>query len=459
MSSHMRNARPGKVARMFLLLLIAAVVLGCRKTNDLYCEGHPDDPYCFDAAVGCNSSSECKAPSSVCKMPERSCVQCTTTEASACTGNTPVCSETNACRGCQKDDECQSQACDVQGGSCLAEASLLYVAPAGSGAVCTRAQPCGSLMTALGLVDATRTTIKMLPGSYTERVTIADKTVTVHAVGAELTEAVQGEIVHVEGSANVTLIGLRIHDGLGATGDGILCINAGANIPSLNLTDAKVDANGGKGVNATRCLLSIARSTIGNNTGLGVSSSGGSVNVNASTISKNTGGGITLGDGSTFVIVGNMFFGNGSEPNATTTGGISISTTQSAANRLEFNSFNKNQSQNGIAPAIHCFAGIFTARNNIISGNGTAANTQQVDGSCTHAYSIVTPGTLPAGGTNFASDPKFVDTLTGNLHIQPGSAAIRAAAPDADLGGLSARDLDGDARVAPADIGADELPR
>ncbi len=424
-----------QVVGMLLLFLV-----GCEKTNDLYCVGHATDPSCFDASVGCSSSAACVAPNPVCKLPEGSCVQCTQSEASACTGNTPVCSEANRCRGCASDDECASQACDTQSGACVVDTSVLYVAPAGTGTVCTHAQPCGSLMTALGLVDATRATIKMLPGSYTERVSIAGKTVTLHAAGAELTEAVQGEILHVEGAASVSVLGLRVHDGLGATGDGILCVSAGANTPTLSLAGVTIDKNSGLGINATRCQLTVTRSTL----------------------ARNTGGGIAVGSGSTFVIVGNVFFGNGSEPASTTTGGISISTAQSATNRLDFNSFNKNQSQSGIGAAIHCFAGTagtFTARNNIMSGNGTLTNMEQVGGSCLHAYSIARPGTLPSGGTNLDGDPMFVDTLTGNLHIQPGSAAIRAAAPDSDLNGIAARDIDGDARVAPADLGVDELPR
>src|SRR5882724_8486449 len=212
MASHMRQQGPGTVARMFVALLVALAAFGCRETNDLYCVGHPTDPSCLliDASVGCSSNAECMAPNPVCELPERSCVQCTPSEPSACSGNTPVCGDANSCRGCETDDECASQACDVQSGACVAESSVLYVAPSGTGAACTHSQPCGLLMTAVGLLDAAHATIKMLPGSYTERVSIADKTVTVHGAGAELTEAVQGEILHVEGSANVSLLGVRI---------------------------------------------------------------------------------------------------------------------------------------------------------------------------------------------------------------------------------------------------------
>jgi hypothetical protein len=157
-----------------------------------------------------------------------------------------------------------------------------------------------------------------------------------------------------------------------------------------------------------------------------------------------------------FVIIGNVFFANGSTASAT--GGVNISTSQSATNRLEFNSFSKNLVPDGVGSAVQCSAGAFTARNNIMSGNGTLTNQEQVGGPCVHMYSIVRPGTLPGGTGNKADDPLFKNTTTGDLHILPGSPAAGAAAPGSDLTGIAARDIDGDIRMNPADIGADEIP-
>jgi len=100
----------------------------------------------------------------------------------------------------------------------------------------------------------------------------------------------------------------------------------------------------------------------------------------------------------------------------------------------------------------------FTARNNILSGNGTLNNLEQVGGTCAHAYSIIRPGTVPPGMGNSSMDPLFENTLTGDLHLEAGSPALGAADPGSDLGGLAGRDLDGDPRTAPADLGADEVP-
>jgi hypothetical protein len=46
---------------------------------------------------------------------------------------------------------------------------------------------------------------------------------------------------------------------------------------------------------------------------------------------------------------------------------------------------------------------------------------------------------------------------TGDLHISATSPARGAADPASDLTGIAARDIDGDARTSPADLGADEV--
>jgi hypothetical protein len=198
--------------------------------------------------------------------------------------------------------------------------------------------------------------------------------------------------------------------------------------------------------------LSLTRVSITNNPGGGISSSLGAVTVAQSTIGGNQGGGVSITNG-TFIIVGNVFFNNGG--NTTLVGGISIGTAANAANRLDFNSFALNTSQDGISPAVQCVAGVFTAKNNIMSGNRTPTpGTNQTGGTCMHAYSIIQPGTIPPGTQNSGSDPLFADPAKGDLHLQSISPARRAADPGSDLAGVASRDIDGNVRVAPADIGA-----
>jgi hypothetical protein len=203
--------------------------------------------------------------------------------------------------------------------------------------------------------------------------------------------------------------------------------------------------------------LTVAQSTFSNNAGGGLSVSNGTLTVAQSTFSNNTSGGMDVNN-SAFTIVGNVFFANGTQ--STTNGGIKISTTDNAANRLEFNTFAKNATQDSLGSAVQCVAGNFTARNNIMSGNGTISQLDQTSGSCKHIYSIVRPGNPPAGpGTgNLTTDPMFANLAMGNLHIPATSPAHHAADPAADLTGIAAKDLDGVARTNPADIGAFQVP-
>lgn len=100
---------------------------------------------------------------------------------------------------------------------------------------------------------------------------------------------------------------------------------------------------------------------------------------------------------------------------------------ESATNRLELNSFNRNKALDTLGTAIHCLVSMFTARNNIMSVNGTLSNMEQVGGNCAHAYSIVRPGMLPPGPGNSSMDPLFVNATTGDLHVSAGSPALGAA--------------------------------
>jgi hypothetical protein len=246
---------------------------------------------------------------------------------------------------------------------------------------------------------------------------------------------------------------LSISDASNVNDVGIV-VPVAAGAPSIALTRATVANNPKGAISASGGTLTITKSTISGNTGGGILVSGASLTVSQYTFSGNQGGGISVMNG-TFVIVGNVFFNNGTPTG--TVGGISITTSQSASNRLEFNSFNTNQAQVTIGTAIQCTAGTFTARNNIMSGNGTLANMEQVGGGCAHAFSIVRPGTVPSGSGNSASDPMFKNTTTGDLHIEAASPARRAGDPNSDLTGIAARDIDGDPRTAPPDIGADQV--
>lgn len=425
----------------FVALLLTALVMlsGCRP-NPLRCDDHvlhncELPPDMVDGQQGCISNDQCTPPTAVCNVSTTVCVQCTSDQAAACKGATAVCSAANTCVQCtaaqpgaciattpicnvdsNQCEKCTAHAQCVASGVCLADGScasqgdVAYVAPAPAGTdntTCTKANPCISPSKAL----QTQRRYIRFSGATDEAVSIADQDVAlIGEPNAQLTSTRNGLLLEIRGSSHVVVDQLVVTGASGTAGIGITL---------------QVGSTGS---------LTISRSTISNNQGGGVSILGG-----------------------TFAVVGNVFYNNGGIN--TSIGGIAISTPQNPANRLEFNTFSRNQVQDGLGAAIQCAAGaMFTARNNIMSENGTLTNAEQVGGSCKHAYSIARPGTpLPPAQNNTSSDPAFVDAAKGDLHIQPGSLARHAADPTSDLTGIASQDIDGDPRVAPADIGADQV--
>lgn len=407
--------------------------VGCgTKTNPYYCPGRNPDDNCTEPVI-CEDNSPCAAPTGVCDTNTMTCVQCTPAMASACTGTSPICGADNSCHGCAAHSDCTASNVCLPDGSCAQPDNVAYIAAAPSGTdnpICSLTTPCTRVAAAL----ATGRPYVKFHGVIDEAVLVnGGRSVTfLGDPGAELTRSVgSGAIVTVQDDrTSLSIYELSISNAPNsASGIGCL-IPTGAGAPTLSLT----------------------RVSITNNPGGGISSSLGAVTVAQSTISGNQGGGISIANG-IFIVVGNVFFNNGG--NTTLVGGISIGTAANSANRLDFNSFALNTSQDGISPAVQCVAGSFTAKNNIMSGNRTPTpGANQAGGTCMHAYSIIQPGTIPPGTQNSGSDPLFVDPAKGDLHLQSTSPARRAADPGSDLTGVASHDIDGNVRVAPADIGA-----
>jgi Right handed beta helix region len=356
------------------------------------------------------------------------CVQCT--DDGACAGPTPICGADHACHACTTHADCDTRAC-LPDGSCGDDTRVAYVHPAGDDNLfCTSAAPCTRVSRAL----ATGRPYVKIVGTIDEQVVVGGQVVTLlGGPDAKLTTFASGPgtIVTVRGDGtSLTIYDLSISDALGGIG---LQILAGGS-PSVALVRAKLINNQGGGI---------------------LAEGGGDLTVTQSQISRNVGGGITVNDG-TFAVVGNVFYGNGTQ--LSSAGALYIATPR-GGRRLEFNSFHLNAASAGIGPALHCATGTtIAARNNIMSDNEATSGSDQVGGNCTHAYSIVRPGPLPSGPGNTSADPMFVSQTIGDLHIRPGSPARGTADPGSNLTGLAARDLDGDVRTSPADIGADEVP-
>lgn len=443
------------------LVLLAALLSACDwvlnyQDDPNYCLGLPNNNCLSAGPTSCRSDQDCAGDTLVCDTAgTMSCVQCTAEKDAACTGAMPVCGDDHTCRSCTAHAQCGDSNVCLPDGSCADAGQVAYVEPAPGGtdnSSCTRATPCTVIAKA---VTTGRPYVK-LAGTTNEQVTLNNRNVTLLAEpGAKLTATSNGILLRIDGTSQVAIYDLEISGASGSSGFGI-SISSGATA-MVRLTRVKVSGNQAGGISASGGTLAVSQSTISDNIGGGISASGVTLTVSQSTISGNAGGGISVGVNGTFAIVGNVFFENGAQ--AGTVGGVSISTAQNAANRLEFNSFNKNATTDGFGPAIQCMVGgAFVARNNVMSENGTLTNMNQVGGTCTHTHSIVRPGTLPPGEGNSSADPLFVNTTTGDLHVRAGSPVLGAADPRTDLTGLAARDIDGDVRTVPADIGADEVP-
>jgi hypothetical protein len=411
------------------------------------------------------------APTPVCSLPAQTCAQCTATEHDACTGVTPACGADNACRACAAHTECPSSAC-LPDGSCGTDATVAYVDPMSSGTSCTLLSPCGKISDALKLGKP----FVKLHGTINEQVLLNADVTLLADPGTTLTDTMNGILLKIDGMTHVAIYDLTISGASGMNNPGISLLSG--NTANVSLVRATVSGNAGGGISATGGTLTISESTISANPGGGISATGGaSLTVSQSKITGNTNGGIQAMGGSltvsqstisanvpgggisamnsVFVIVGNVVFNNGG--NASSVGGLSINTMMNPMNRLEFNTIVANTAQDGTGSGVHCLAGAFTAKDNIVSDNRNLTSTTQIDGGCTHAYTLVHPGTPPTGAGNVGDDPKFVNEGTGDVHLQTTSPARGKADPSADLTGIAAHDIDGDARVAPADLGADQV--
>lgn len=417
--------------------------------------------------MGCTTTAQCSGATPVCNTSSMVCVACTASEIGACAGTTPVCATDNTCRACEAHSDCASNAC-LPDGSCGTDTNVAFVDASAVGSTqCTRAMPCPQISAAL----ATNRPYIKVHGTIDESVSLTNRNVTFLADPGAILKNSGNNGLTLGGSSHVEIYDLTISNSV-----------TGINVPtgttaSLFLSRAKVQNNANGGIVMESGTLTVTRSTIANNTGAGgIFSHNSVVSVTASTLSGNSGGeaiiyyagslsvsrstfvnningGISVSPTGTFSIVGNVFFGNGQTSG--TTGGVTINTAQSAGNRLELNTFVGNRTSTSNAAAIQCTAGTFTARSNIMSGNMGGAN--QFSGTCLHAYSISRPGAVPTGTGNIATDPMFVDDAAGNLHLKAGSPARGAGDPASDLTGIAALDIDGDMRVSPPDIGADQF--
>ena len=379
------------------------------------------------------------APTGVCDVAgSMMCVQCIAPDqTSACGGTTPVCGSDHVCRACNSHPECPDSNACLPDGSCAAVDLVAYLRQDGSGTVCTKELPCGTLNDG---IQTGKPFVKVELGRVTDNqiASIDGRPLTIVAdPGAQLTRNNGGVILDISNNADVQIYDLEITGGTGIAAITYSVPNGGT--PKLALTRVTVDGNQGLGISSTV---------------------GGVLLVSQSTISSNAGGGIRVSD-SQFDITNSFIVGNGSP--VSVFGGVRVDATavmSTGVHRIDFNTIANNLGPGGADLGIACGTVLtpFTFSSNIIYGNVTSAGGRQVsvNVNCATSYSDIGPDPA-AGNGNINADPMFVDAAQGNFHLMVSSPAKDAADPSATLG----NDFDGDPRPQPqggrCDMGADEI--
>jgi len=114
---------------------------------------------------------------------------------------------------------------------------------------------------------------------------------------------------------------------------------------TLSIDSSTIEANASYGVFMVHATTTIMSTTIDQNGDTGLQQSFGALTLSRSTVANNKGGGFVLESDGAFVIVGNVFVGNGLTSGAV--GGVSILESTSAGDRLDFNSFSGNHTVGG----------------------------------------------------------------------------------------------------------------
>jgi hypothetical protein len=433
------------MARLAFVVVVVVMFAGCEKDNPASCElpANAGQNGCPDAATSggaCKVDNDCtdKVNFPACEIAGGggTCFRCTATSHALCTDQTPHC-DSHECVACVDDNDCDSGAgvCLPSGG-CAATSSIIHAKSNGTGMTCSASSPC-SLDAALTAAKSGPKVVKLDDAgpyqsatNYTVDVD-AGMSVTIDARNATIHRSGSGPIFTINDDKGMTLLGGTIEGPTGGTTEAIRCSNRSifaAYGTTIRMSD-------GPGINAPGgCILTLSRSRI----------------------VSNLGGGVVVTNGK-FVIVGNVFSANG-DPNSPN-GGVTISTGLDPTNRFEFNSISGNHAQGGgNGPGVQCTAGAgFIVRNNIIWDNNDNVG-PQVGGNCKHAYSDIGSMSVSStidGGSNMNIDPMF----TSDFHVMAISMVLLKADLSTKLDGIAARDIDGDRRVAPADLGADQLKR
>lgn len=420
---------------------------------DHECTTAPDAP----PAPPCETADDCSSTAPYCSL-DKTCVECLTDE--HCADATPVCDRTmHECRGCERDDECASGVCNLSSGSCVAEASVLYAAPSGSGATtCTRTEPC-SITRAIELADPARYVVKMLPGTYTANLMIDGKRVDVHGHGATLNAAAGANLIEVYNGAHLRMSGVAlVNINTPNNGAGVYCRRSGGTTPTIELEQVSIDA-AEQTLFAYPCTVTMSRSQLrtrltSRNIVLVLPTS--SVTIDRSVLDG--GRGVQAEGTDSVVRITNSILKN-QTGDIGAFAGTNTFDAGAGAVTVSFSTVINAEVKCG-SGVPRCAGGTAAGsciENTIIYNALPNAPTDTVQpGGCTASYSLIYPQSSPVPGNEnkFGVNPQFADFAAGDYHLTSTSSAIDAADPGAN----NMVDFDGTSRPqgTRSDIGAFE---
>lgn len=364
---------------------------------------------------------------------------------SECPASLPVCGTEQVCRRCIADSECPSDVCHELAGTCVDEASVLYVAPGAVGLTCTRAAPCGDLAQAIQ-ARGLRTTVKVADGTYTgdgfefktepgAGTSLVISGPDVSWDGPVITSSNRGHLADL--GTTLVIEGVTF---LGGVSDGL------DNRSTLTLSHVLIQGSANNGLDSRNAAVKVYDSRIEASGGTGVFISDVRLDMERSTVIGSANVGINVANAG-LKLVNSIIGSNGSL--TTTYGGIRINPAGVEPIVFRHNTIARNRGAN--ISGVQCDQAV-VIENSIFSGNSTFGG-PEYSGNCSPRHSLFS-GDAPQGMGNKMGEPLFVSTT--DFHIQAGSDAVDAA----DAANSEPLDIDGQARPmgnAP-DVGADELP-
>lgn len=401
------------------------------------CTVPPDGP-----TAQCTQDKDCPATTPHCDG-QFVCVECTSSP--QCPTSSPVC-ESEHCRGCAVDADCDSEICDAPTGTCVDEATIAYASPTGATtATCKRSGPC-SIDRAFTIADSSRSNIVLAPGAYQANIVVANKAIVVHAIGATISSTT-GKTIEVDDRGSLSLLGGTV---VSTGAEAIRCVSVnGVDRPKLSLVNAVVDAMG-PAVNLQQCDAAISQTKIqtpGDSAIVAIAEAVATVDRSAL-----GGGQILTSDAGTIVRFTNSSLALSGKQNGgiVAVGGSAVFLSFTTVIDDNITCLSGTPICTGSAPVGLCID------NSIIANLSAGSPTNNVTGGlCSVSYSIVYPQTASLGnsGNKIGVDPKLKDPANGDYHLVAGSPAIDASAP----GATDAVDFDGKARDAKPDLGAFEF--